>query len=266
MAGSMVYRLRVASSSAAHMSIFIKAMTALQARLDNKGYNYIAGLHGAPQWYCWHHQRSPRTPVQARLFLPWHRAYLLRLEQLMQDQVPNAALPWWDWTEDQKIPAAYSSATISGKSNPLRRFHMQIPKTTRNPAINRNTTRAPGQTPGARLPTGQEINDVLQDSDWASFSDRLESYHDDVHVWVGGDMVDITTAGYDPVFYAHHCMIDRVWYLWQVKWGNGGVPQDLLDLPLQPFGKTFREVLDAQALGYEYASSATSIPVSGGHQ
>jgi len=60
---------------------------------------------------------------------------------------------------------------------------------------------------------------VLQDSDWASFSDRLESYHDDVHVWVGGDMVDITTAGYDPVFYAHHCMIDRVWYLWQVKWG-----------------------------------------------
>ena len=52
MAGSMVYRLRVASSGAAHMSLFIKAMTALQARLDNKGYNYIAGLHGAPQWYC----------------------------------------------------------------------------------------------------------------------------------------------------------------------------------------------------------------------
>ena len=46
MAGSMVYRLRVAEPAAAHMASFIKAMTAIQDRLDNKSYNYISGLHG----------------------------------------------------------------------------------------------------------------------------------------------------------------------------------------------------------------------------
>jgi len=25
---------------------------------DNRGYNYIAGFHGVPGWYCWHHQRN----------------------------------------------------------------------------------------------------------------------------------------------------------------------------------------------------------------
>ena len=85
MAGSMVYRLRVAEPTTAHMATFVKAIRAMQARLDNKGFNYVSGLHGAPSWYCWHHQTSPLTSLQARLFLPWHRAYLQRLEQLAQD-------------------------------------------------------------------------------------------------------------------------------------------------------------------------------------
>ena len=58
-------------------------------------------------------------------------------------------------------------------------------------------------------------------------------------------MSDVTAAAFDPIFFAHHCMVDRLWYLWQVRHGNGGVPGDLLDLPLEPFGKTTREVLDA---------------------
>jgi tyrosinase len=266
MAGSMVYRLRVTDPSAAHMATFIKAVTAIQARLDNKSFNYVSGLHGAPGWYCWHHQISPLTPVQARLFLPWHRAYLQRLELLLQDQLAGAALPWWDWTQDRAIPRAYSVTQVDGKANPLRRYRMQVPKTTRNPAISHFTVRHPGANPQSRLPTKSEIDAVLLDSDWASFSDRLESYHDDVHVWVGGDMLDITTAAFDPIFYAHHCMIDRIWYLWQVKNGNGGIPQSLLKVALEPFGKTFRDVLDVTALGYEYGGAATPISVGGGPQ
>ena len=106
---------------------------------------------------------------------------------------------------------------------------------------------------------------MLDDTDWASFSDRLEDFHDGVHGWVGGDMGDVTTAAYDPVFFAHHCMIDRVWYLWQVRHGNGGIPADLLDLELIPFGKRTSDVLDVQRLGYEYAASSTVVPVGGGN-
>ena len=92
-------------------------MASIQARLDSKGYNHIAGLHGAPNWYCWHNQRNPRTTIQARLFLPCHRAYLWSLEQALQDVDEIVSLPWWDWTNDRGIPDAYAAATVGGQSN-----------------------------------------------------------------------------------------------------------------------------------------------------
>ena len=266
MAGSMVYRLKVAAADQTHMQSFIAAMASIQARLDNRGYNHIAGFHGAPNWFCWHHQSNPRANLQARLFLPWHRAYLWWLEQALQDVDETVAPPWWDWTVDRGIPNAYAAVQIGGQPNPLRRFRMRVPATANNPAINRNTRRSPGTSPFGRLATAAEIDDVLNDSDWASFSDGLQNPHDLVHVWIGGDMSSQTTAGFDPVFYAHHCMIDRIWYLWQIKHGNGGIPSALLDLPLVPFGKTVRDVLDVQALGYEYADQAVPIDANGDGQ
>jgi tyrosinase len=258
MAGSMVYRLPVGTVGTAHMRAFIEAMTAAQALADNRGFNVIAGFHGAPNWWCWHHQISRRTSLQARIFLPWHRAYLWWLEQALQDRVEGTALPWWDWTKVREIPRPYARQRIDGARNPLRATRASVP--TARPPINRMTRRAPGANPLARLPTAAGVADLLDDTDWASFSDRLEDFHDEVHGWVGGDMGDVTTAAYDPIFFAHHCMIDRIWYLWQVRHGNGGIPHELLDLELVPFGKRFRDVLDVQRLGYEYAASATAIP------
>jgi tyrosinase len=258
----MVYRLRAAGATEPHMTSFAQAMTAAQAITDNRGYNFIAGFHGAPSWYCWHHQTNPHTPMQARLFLPWHRAYLWWLEQALQDQLAGVALPWWDWTVDAGVPDAYAATTIGGQPNPLAGSKAVVPSAT--PPINRKTRRAAGQTPLAQLPTADDVAQVLSQTDWASFSDLAESLHDEVHVWVGADMSDITTAAFDPIFFAHHCMIDRLWYLWQVQNGNGGIPEALLDLELIPFGKRFRDVLDAQLLGYEYADTALDIPVPGG--
>jgi tyrosinase len=254
----MVYRLRVSDPAAAHMALFRGALGQAQAITDNRGYNHIAGFHGAPDWYCWHHQINPRTPLQARLFLPWHRAYLWWLEQALQDLSAGAALPWWDWTQDRKVPSAYAQRTLDGQPNPLYGSRARVASA--NPPINRQTRRRPGANPAATLPTKQEVDGLYNDTDWSSFSDRLEDFHDRVHGWVGGDMGDVTTAAYDPIFFAHHCMIDRIWYLWQVKHGSR-VPNDLLGLALVPFGKTVRDVLTTQRLGYEYASTATQLPV-----
>jgi tyrosinase len=256
MAGSMVYRQRTAAPTAAHIALFQQAMGELEAITDNRGYNHIAGFHGAPDWYCWHHQFSRRTPVQARLFLPWHRAYLWWLEQALQDRRAGVALPWWDWTRTRQLPAAYRPRTIDGRPNPLYATRARVPSAT--PPINRQTRRRPGALPGVTLPTPEEVAALYDDTDWASFSDRLEDFHDRVHGWVGGDMGDVTTAAYDPVFFAHHCMIDRIWYLWQVRNG-AGMPRALLDLPLTPFGKRVRDVVDVHQLGYEYAGTATEI-------
>jgi tyrosinase len=269
----MVYRREVTDRSDPTMAAFTAAMAAAQQRTDNESYNWIAGFHGAPGWYCWHHQYNPRTPVQSRLFLPWHRAYLWWLEQALQDRVDelppelqgqDIALPWWDWTRVPEIPPSYED--LEGEQNPLASSHARVPNA--RPPIDHWTTRAPGEHPTARLPTKAQIGDqdsgLLSETEWTTFSDALEDFHDSVHGWVGGDMGDPTIAAFDPVFFAHHCQIDRVWSIWQTYWGNGGIPRELLDLELIPFGKRVKEVLDPQALGYEYAQSAIEIPIGGG--
>jgi tyrosinase-like protein len=41
--------------------------------------------------------------------------------------------------------------------------------------------------------------------------------HNRVHVWVGGSMIPMTSPD-DPVFFLHHCNIDRIWAQWQQKY------------------------------------------------
>ena len=75
---------------------FRNAMDKFMAIRDNRGYNHIAGFHGAPDFYCWHHQRNDRTVLRAGLFLPWHRAYLKYLEDHLRDSNTQVSQPWWD--------------------------------------------------------------------------------------------------------------------------------------------------------------------------
>jgi tyrosinase len=71
-------------------------------------------------------------------------------------------------------------------------------------------------------------------------------------------MGTIVFAGFDPIFWAHHCMIDRIWYLWQLRHGVQNVPPDYMAKPLAPFPLTVGDVLDIHRLGYEYAQASSS--------
>ena len=41
------------------------------------------------------------------IFLPWHRMYLIRLEEMCQQVLgdPSFGLPYWDWAADGELPA-----------------------------------------------------------------------------------------------------------------------------------------------------------------
>lgn len=132
----------------------------------------------------------------------------------------------------------------------------------------------------------------------------LESPHNKIHLAVGGfdvpgvgddsvipgangDMGENDTAGLDPIFFFHHCFIDRVFWLWQQRHGatddlpvidgypgtnsadsqgaTPGVPPNAwlsMDTPLQPFTRTEngeqrsyvgRDAFDIERqLGYTY--------------
>jgi tyrosinase len=230
---------------------------------DNRGFNYLAGFHGVPNWYCWHHQRNTHKVLRARLFLPWHRAYLYRFEQAVQDQVEGLAIPWWDWRSDvsrsKGIPKSFSDEEFDGKPNPLYKFHINVTST--NPPLDEDTVRLPGSPD--ELPTSDEVDSLFELTDFGDFNDEIENIHDRIHVWTGGSMQQVATAAFDPIFYSHHCMIDRLWWLWQLTNGNSTMPPELLTLVLEPFNLTVKDVLNIYDLGYSYAGSEASVSTGG---
>jgi tyrosinase len=103
------------------------------------------------------------------------------------------------------------------------------------------------------------VNQLIGLSDFVDFSNQLQDVHDQVHGWVGGDMGVVATSAFDPIFWSHHCMIDRVWYLWQLQNGVNNIPDDYKDRTLAPFGMVVRDVLDISRLGYEYAHGTSAV-------
>lgn len=236
-----VQALRAAFSKVKHISE--------QARGDDRGFFESAGQHGVPYWRCPHH-----TPQ--RLFLPWHRAYLYRLEQALQDAVPGVTLPWWDWTVTREIPAAFGAEG----ENPLggsRTLVAEGDVRTGAPVIE-ETFRDP--RPPAALPAPEALAATLAQPSYAVFNDACEGLHDAVHVWVGGTMANVGYAAFDPLFWAHHCMVDRVWWLWQQSNRMNAVPSAGWEgLVLEPFNLTIGDVLNANALGFDYADFETLL-------
>ena len=73
-------------------------------------------------------------------------------------------------------------------------------------------------------------------------------------------MTDIPFAAYDPIFWAHHCMIDRLWRMWQLRHPQASFPENVAKQVMEPFNLTAGDVLDPTTLGYDYVSSSTAIP------
>ncbi len=264
-------RKAVRNMTAEELEDFREAMRAMQALRDDRGFARIAGYHGAPDFHCEH---------GSLLFLPWHRAYVYWFEQYLQDHNANVTHPWWDWrstsSKAEGLPAAYAdSTTPDGDHNPLLNSHINvwiIDRAGNWQQVDRPSQRAPqdpSTLPFPFPPAGNfspdpldDLDELLSVGDFTDFSMQLEQLHGWIHVWVGGDMGQVPLAAFDPIFWAHHTMIDRIWYLWQLRHGVDNIPANLLDEPLQPFNMTTRDVLNIADLGYDYAG--TQIVVGSG--
>jgi tyrosinase len=250
MANGIVVRPNAQHANVAALQDAYDKMQGLSAS-DNRGWIYWAEYHGFNRYECWHHARQGNNSFSYDLFLPWHRAYLSFFDNAARDQNPDAILPWWDWTSDAShasgLPAAYTSGGPALQTGPL-------------PAMDGAPERRTGRNPGppGSLPSADDVTELVENvDDFRDFSDQLQGIHDGIHGWVGGDMGVIATSAFDPIFWAHHCMIDRVWYLWQLKHGVNNIPTSYLDQALFP-GLTVRQVLDVRGLGYDYAGSAVA--------
>jgi len=170
-------------------------------------------------------------------FLPWHRQFLLDFERALQAVNPAVDLPYWDWTTDRSATSSIWAADFmggDGRGGDGRVTTGPFAFDAGNWALNVRTDnrdylrRALGA--GARsLPTAAETRAVLAISSYDSapwnstsatgFRNQVEGWrgpnlHNRVHVWVGGDMLAGTSPN-DPVFWLHHCHIDKLWSDWR---------------------------------------------------
>lgn len=208
---------------------YAKAIAELQTRVpdDPTSWTYQAAIHG-----------SNETPAQdgwnqcqhgGWYFLPWHRIYLYRFEQIIRSVVvadggpEDWALPYWNYdaSGSNAIPVPFRSPTMpDGSANPLfiaqRRAGINdgagLPSTITSPATALSTTSFTPEMPdgfGGGI-TGFEHFFILR-------GQLEQTPHNDLHVVVGGPggwMTDPNLAALDPIFWLHHANIDRLWSSW----------------------------------------------------
>ena len=168
-------------------------------------------------------------------FLPWHRWYLYEFEQIVRATIASIAevpadvkatwaLPYWDYsrTGASQLPPAFRETKLwdGVRDNPLR-------VKGRSPGLNEGTARISASIasplPGVldqsfsstfATPTfgGSEfIGRHHFHEKWANPGGLESTPHNNVHGAVGGLMLDFSTAALDPIFWLHHCNIDRWW-------------------------------------------------------
>ncbi|MFT4152078.1 MAG: tyrosinase family protein [Paracoccaceae bacterium] len=145
-------------------------------------------------------------------FLPWHRMYVYYFERIVRKASgePAFCLPYWNYSDspaERAIPEGF--------------------RTPADPAANAlfRSARRAGINGGDALPpeiisTTDAFRETSAGPQRASsgFYAAIEVRpHNRVHVALGGDtglMSDPETAALDPIFWMHHCNIDRLWTKW----------------------------------------------------
>ena len=122
-------------------------------------------------------------------------------------------------------------------------------------------------------PTPQDMEGILAVDTWRNFGGGMDvdqsfgvldmDPHNTMHIWIGGCpngianpptglMLSNLTTAFDPIFWAHHGNIDRLWARWQ-ELHPGADPPDPADV-LQGVSSTVADSLSITKLGYEYAA------------
>lgn len=167
-------------------------------------------------------------------FLPWHRVYLVRMEELLMAVDPTVCLPYWKSSEEQAFPSWLTgfTPTVNLAGGPHTVF------------------RSIG---GAVLPNAASVAAAMANGTFNPFGGALEGIHNSGHVWVGGSMGGIATAPCDPVFWMHHCEIDRIWAAWQQANAGQNPPLAGAAATMDPWTETEADTRDTVAMGYQYA-------------
>lgn len=278
----MAVRKNIAHLSSAEKNEFIQAL--LELKRSGKYDEYVLV-----------HAKAPMSKIhRGPAFLSWHRLLLLELEQDLQEIAgnPELGLPYWHWGENATMEnpeeyAMWQDDFFGGNGDPEDDFTVKTGPLKDWTIVNMmgqadgRLKRSFGESPLApTLANNHDIARVLQITPfdvvpWSSnspsgFRNALEGWiggrgaqmHNRGHMWVGGSMIPMTSPN-DPVFFLHHCFVDKLWWDWMQLH-----PHETAYLPElgAAMGQNFNDymhkamrgnpqnssMLDIEALGYSY--------------
>lgn len=208
-------------------------------------------------------------------FFAWHRLYLFYFEKVLQKAAndPSLRLPYWDYTDvanlgmpDEFRSPTYMNAQGQSVANPL--FEDR---------------RAPGWAPPGTHALEESDTDINDALDNANFFDQIgadgklipgyqrtieRGVHGNVHCDVMRCPVTVMGAvpfsANDPIFWMHHCNIDRMWDCWLSIAGHKNPstsafldqPFSFVDTSGNLVTKKVRNLFDASLIDYVYEQSA----------
>jgi tyrosinase len=254
-------------------------------RYDDYPETHMAAMMVSPGW-------AHRAPA----FFPWHRELLLQFENDIQAVDSSVTIPYWDWTDSASDPftADFLGGNGTGTNQKVmdgpfafdgpHHWTIKVKDSPSDPQFLQRDFGADFTAPS--LPSGPQVVTVqaVTPYDLFPWHDNTGAYraqmevnlHNLVHRYIGGTMGAMTSPN-DPVFWLHHCNIDRLWAEWQqlhptaapyqpVTGAAAG--QNLHDNmifsagPPAPWpGSTApADVIDHIALGYTYDWSVAKVP------
>ena len=172
-------------------------------------------------WYtCQPHQGQ-----QEDYFLPWHRLYVMHFEQIIRMLTgrDEFTLPYWDYTSpaSHAIPEEFQ---FKNRNDPIL-----------STLFLSNRNRDGGSLRSADINAGEPLNKYfsgrrnflvlpnLSEPTYARFCRQLDQQlHGAIHIFTGDatNMGIVPMAAGDPIFWVHHCNIDRIWAAWNASGGR----------------------------------------------
>ena len=196
-----------------------RLVSAMEALIESGRYEDLCSIHGDPISIC-----SDYCCQHDVLMLPWHRLYMIQMEDELGEP-----LPYWDWTEDDQLPDLWegikapikkgaSSHCEAGKQFVTRRAQIEI-----DIKWLRDTART-----------------ALESENFAEFHKQIHSPHSILHSSVGCEMAASATGSYDPIFFLHHSYVDHLFAYWQELHQLRGESEPFVaefDKPIPPFDR-----------------------------
>ncbi|KAG0448837.1 hypothetical protein HPP92_027636 [Vanilla planifolia] len=264
----------------------VELMKALPAD-DPRNFTQQANVHCA---YCdgaYDQVGFPNLELQVHnswLFFPFHRFYLYFHERILGKLIgdDNFAIPFWNWDapDGMQLPAIYNEKSSSLYNE--RRDPKHLPPTIVDLDNTTNSTLTKDQLIEDNLKimyrqmvSNGKTAELFMGAPYRAGdepgpgSGSLELIpHGTVHIWTGDsrqpnreDMGIFYSAARDPIFFAHHSNVDRLWSVWKTLGGKRRdfTDGDWLDTTFLFYDENaqlvrvrVRDCLKTETLGYKY--------------